>query len=96
MGFYDLLTTNQEVFKQFASTYLYTMNFLSVNVKVNASPGSSTVMTLTVLFDDSHTARTDETIDGTLTSTITAVPPSTTYLTDTWGTPVLTSSITGS
>jgi hypothetical protein len=95
-GFYDLTTSNQEVFKQFAGTYLYTMNFVSINVKLNATPGSATVMTLEVRFDDSHTLNTDEPIDGTLTSTITAIPPSTSFLTATWGTPTLTSSITGS
>ena len=95
-GFYDFLTTDQEVFKQFSSTYLYTVNFVSINVKVNASPGSATVMTLTVLFSDVE-ASPEENVDGTLTSTITAIAPSTTYLTQaSWGTPTLASSITGS
>lgn len=97
VGFYDFLTTDQEVFKQFASTYLYTTNFVSVNIKANAAAGSATVITLTVRFDDSHSTQTDEPIDGTLTSTVTAIAPSTTYLTEaSWGTPVLASSITGS
>lgn len=97
VGFYDLTTTDQEVFKQLASTYLYTSNFVSINIKANAAAGSATVITLTVRFDDSHSAyEPSNFIDGTLTSTITAVAPSTTYLTSTWGTPVLTSSITGS
>lgn len=96
VGFYDFLTTDQEVFKQFSSTYLYTVNFVSINVKVNALPGSGTVMTLTVLFSDVE-ADPEENVDGTLTSTITAVAPSTTYLTEaSWGTPTLASSITGS
>ena len=96
VGFYDYLTTDQEVFKQFSSTYLYTVNFVSINVKVNALPGSATVMTLTVLFSDVE-ADPEENVDGTLTSTITAVAPSTTYLTEaSWGTPTLASSITGS
>jgi len=96
VGFYDFLTTDQEVFKQFSSTYLYTVNFVSINVKVNALPGSGTVMTLTVLFSDVE-ASPEENVDGTLTSTITAIAPSTTYLTEaSWGTPTLASSITGS
>jgi hypothetical protein len=97
VGFYDLTTSDQEVFKQLASTYLYTSNFVSINIKANAAAGSATVITITVRFDDSHSAYEPGTgVDGTLTSTITAVQPSTTYLTNTWGTPVLTSSITGS
>ena len=97
VGFYDLTTSDQEVFKQLASTYLYTSNFVSINIKANAAAGSATVITITVLFDDSHSAyEPGNGVDGTLTSTITAVQPSTTYLSNTWGTPVLTSSITGS
>jgi hypothetical protein len=95
-GFYDLTTSNQEVFKQLSSTYLYTTNFVSINVLANAAAGSATVITITVRFDDSHsTYEPSNTVDGTLTSTITAVAPSTTYLSNTWGTPVLTSSISG-
>ena len=94
VGFYDLTTTDQEVFKQLDSTYLYTTNFVSINVKANAAAGSATVITLTVLFSDAYAGA--GTVDGTLTSTITAVQPSTTYLSNTWGTPVLASSITGS
>ena len=96
-GFYDLTTLDQEVFKQLDSTYLYTSNFVSINIKANAAAGSATVITITVLFSDAHSAYEPGTfVDGTLTSTITAVQPSTTYLSNTWGTPVLASSITGS
>ena len=94
-GFYDLTTSNQEVFKQFGSTYLYTTNFVSINVLANAAAGSATTITITVRFDDSHVLSTDENVDGTLTSTVTLVQPSTTYLTGTWGTPTIASSITG-
>lgn len=95
-GFYDLLTTDTEVFKQFSSSYLYTNTYITVNAKLNAAPGSSTVLTLTVLYNDAGDVYQDENVDGTLTSTVTAIAPSTTYLTDTWGTPTLSSSITGS
>lgn len=95
VGFYDLTTLDQEVFKQFASTYLYEANYLTVNIKANAAAGSATVITLTVLFNEAYT-RVIDSVDGTLTSTVTAVAPSTTYLTNSWGTPTLSSSITGS
>lgn len=94
-GFYDFLTTDTNVFKQFASTYLYTVNYVNINVKLDALAGSGTVMTITVLFQDDESSP-EENVDGTLTSTVTAVAPSTTYLTATWGTPTLASSITGS
>jgi len=96
VGFYDFTTSNQEVFKQFASTYLYTTNFVSINVLTNAAAGSATTITLTVRFDDAHSTSGDEPVDGTLTSTVTLIQPSTTYLTNTWGTPTISSSITGS
>lgn len=95
VGFYDLTTLDQEVFKQLDTTYLYTSNYVSINIKANAAAGSATVITLTVLMNDAHT-RSPDTVDGTLTSTITAVAPSTTYLSAAWGTPTLASSITGS
>lgn len=101
VGFYDLLTTDQEVFKQYDATYLYTANYVTVNIKADAAAGSATVITITSLLqDDANTSGTggaqDEQVDGTLTGTVTAVQPSTTYLTSTWGTPVLTASVTGS
>jgi len=97
VGFYDLTTSNQEVFKQFSGSYLYTNTYIKVNCSVNASPGSSTVMTITALFDDAGDVYQDENVDGTLTSTVTAIPPSTSFLTEaSWGTPTLSSSITGS
>lgn len=96
VGFYDFTTTNQEVFKQFSSAYLYETNFLSINVRTNAAAGSATTITITVRFDDAHSTVGDEPIDGTLTSTVTLVQPSTTYIANTWGTPTISSSITGS
>lgn len=96
-GFYDLTTSNTEVFKQYSGSYLYTNTYITVNCSLNASPGSSTVMTITVFFDDAGDIYQDEDVDGTLTSTVTAIPPSTNFLTEaSWGTPTLSSSITGS
>lgn len=95
VGFYDLTTLDQEVFKQYSSTYVYTGNYVSINIKANAAAGSATVITLTVLMVDANT-KPGDVVDGTLTSTITAVAPSTTYLSNTWGTPTLASSISGS
>jgi len=101
VGFYDLTTSNQEVFKQYDATYLYTANYVTVNVQANAAAGSATVITITsALIDDANTSgaggTADEQVDGTLTGTVTAIQPSTTYLTNTWGTPTLSASLTGS
>lgn len=96
-GFYDLTTSDQEIFKQFDSTYLYTSDFVSINIKANAAAGSATVITITVLYQNAVSGIDGlfETVDGTTTSTITAIQPSTTYLTNTWGTPTLSSTASG-
>jgi len=99
-GVSDLIATDTEIFKQFDSAYLYTPNFISINAKV-----SGAVLTLTVRYDDAHAQRDnvdttpwsiDEPIDGFLTTTVTAVPPSTTYIASTWGTPTLAGTSSGS
>jgi hypothetical protein len=97
IGFYDLTTSNQEIFKQFDATYLYTSDFVSVNIKADAAAGSATVITITVLYQNAVSGIDGlfETVDGTTTSTITAIQPSTTYLTNTWGTPTLASTASG-
>lgn len=100
-GWYDLTTTDTEVFKQFDATYLYTSNYITVNAK---TAGTGTQLVVTVLFQDNANtsaytppfpgaaaATQDEPIDGTLTVTATVTPPSTTYLTNTWGTPTISS-----
>jgi len=95
-GVSDLTASDTEIFKQFDSAYLYTPNYISINAKV-----SGAVITMTVKYADDHIARynvdttpwsIDELVNGTLTTTVTAVPPSATYLSNTWGTPVLAGS----
>jgi hypothetical protein len=97
IGYYDMTTTDQTVFKQFAVGAPYTVNALTVSAKTNGVQGANgdvgTVVTITVLFDDAEVDTVNDTVDGTLTSTCTVRPPSTTYLTNTWGTPTISSSI---
>lgn len=100
VGFYDLTTLDQEVFRQYDATYLYTSNYIKVNIKANAAAGSATVITITsTCQDDANTSLNgltqDETVNGTFTGTVTAIAPSTTYISDTWGTPTLSASVTG-
>jgi len=83
-GAHDYTGALTEVFKQFDSTANYTSNSISVRGKVNTA-----VITLTVEFQDDSNTDLDEYVDGTLTTTVTAVPPSTTYLSNSWGTPTL-------
>ena len=85
---------NTLIFKQYSTAYLYSANFIQIQAKA----ASSTAITFTVgLYDDAA----DETapagtggtgddldiVDGTLTMTTIIRPPSTTYISNTWGTP---------
>jgi len=81
------------IFKQFDSAYLYTPNYIQLNAKVVGA-----VLSLTVDYVDDHVQRdntegapwsVDEIINGTLTTTVTVIPPSVTYLSNSWGTPVI-------
>jgi hypothetical protein len=89
-GYYDFTTTPTQVFQQFSSAYLYTVNYVQILASL-----SGAVITLTVNFVDAEN-QPEENVDGTLTSTVTLVQPSTSFISNTWGTPTIASSITGS
>lgn len=98
-GYYDYTTSNVQVFTQSASSYYgYEGNSITVNIKTNGTQGSN-ADTGSVITIYSTVAKPGglTTVDGTLNSTITLIPSSTTYLTTTsWGTPTLSGSQTGS
>lgn len=78
-------TTTYEIFRQYSDAYIYV--YTALNYKIQASVNSgATVLSLVVTLDDAVTKAPDS-VDGTLTMTTTVRPPSTTYLTNTWGTP---------
>jgi hypothetical protein len=103
VGYWGMTTNNQEVFKQFGGSFTggsgasYSQNYLSVNVKTNGAQGSNgdngSTITITTLWDESPNGLTAQA--GTTVS-LTVRPPSTTYLTNTWGTPTVSGSVTGS
>jgi hypothetical protein len=81
-GFYNLTSTPTALYRQFASAGVYT----SDNVQFTYS-ATATVITVSVVFtDDSSDALN---VDGNLTVTAIARPPESTYITNTWGTPVV-------
>ena len=98
-GYYDYTTSDVQVFTQSASSYYgYEGNSITVNIKTNGPQGSNgdtgNIITITSVVAKPGGLTT---VDGTLTSTITLIPSSTTYLTTTsWGTPTLAGSETGS
>jgi hypothetical protein len=73
--------TPTTVLKKFTTTYLYTSNFIEVKASV-----SGAVITYAVTLDDNDSTPGTDQVDGTLTMTTTIRPPSTTYLTNSWGT----------
>ena len=99
-GYYDLAAGGGAtiIYKQFADTVPYTSNFIQTSVSLN---GASTVLTFTTLWSASDgdaisggTAAAGAT-PGTAPCTIcTYFPPSTTYLSNSWGTPSVAASVT--
>jgi hypothetical protein len=99
-GYFDLTAGGAAtiIYKQFADTAPYTSNFIQHSVALNAS---SNVLTFTTVWSASDgdpisggTAATGAT-PGTAPCTIcTYFPPSTTYLTNTWGTPTVAATTT--
>jgi len=84
-------TTQAVRFRQYDDTVDYTANYIEITAARSAN-----VVTVLVKFIDNADANTDELVDGTLTSSVTLYPPSTTYLSNSWGTPTMSSSQTGS
>ena len=79
------------IFKQFGTGYLYEANFVNINASISGSTLSFAVTLEDAAADEvAPAAGTGDTLDivnGTLTMTTVIRPPSTTYLTSTWGTP---------
>ena len=85
-GWYSLVAgaAATNVYKQFEATAPYTASYINVSLALNAA---STVLTIVTSIVDSG-GYTDSN-DGTLTQTAVIRPPSTTYLSNTWGTPAM-------
>jgi hypothetical protein len=94
-GFYALTpgAAATIIYKQFADTAPYTANFIQHSVALNAA---STVLTFTTLWSASDgdpisggTASSGATPGTAPTTICTYFPPSTTYLSNSWGTPAV-------
>jgi len=86
-GYYALTTSNQQVFYQKTqSSYSYYLNtFVSINISTNGFPGN--IITITTLFDEVPGTKP---VSAGSATTVTIVPPETTNITNTWGTPTIT------
>ena len=72
------------VYTQTNTTYLYTSDNIVITAALDAS---STVFTLTVTLNAVELGPGPDSVDGTLTMTTALRQPSTTYISNTWGTP---------
>jgi hypothetical protein len=94
-GWYDLTAGAAAtiVYKQFADTAPYTNNFIQHSIAKGASSNTLVITTLWSASDgdpiSGGTAPTGATPGTAPTTIVTYFPPSTTYLTDTWGTPTV-------
>jgi hypothetical protein len=101
-GYYDLTTSPVTIYKQFADSYSYTTQYIQINASVNAG---GTVITLTTTWVDpgGGLSPNDNISGGTATTgisfgtapatVVTYFPPSTSYLSNTWGTPTVAASV---
>jgi hypothetical protein len=106
-GWYDLTTSDTNIYRQFADTSPYTGQYINVAAK---TAGSGTQLVLTTTWVDpggSGTGSSDVITGGTATSSpfstfgtapatvVTLFPPSSTYLTTaSWGTPTIAAAVT--
>ena len=98
-GYYALGTVNTTMFKQFASGTPsgYVSSYITVQMSTNGTQGSNgdngSVITITTTWDEVPNGLAVST--GTKTI-VTVRPPSTSYLTNSWGTVSVAGSVTGS
>jgi len=81
LGFYNLTTTPQELFRQVAGSGVYVNDVISISYSATA-----TSVTATVSFTDTNGGI----VDGDLSVFCVARPGESTFITNTWGTPTIT------
>lgn len=83
----DLSTSNHTISTATGSGADYGSNVLYLQARLNAAPGSSTVITLRAYFVDGAADGFDDVVSGTTRVDASANGATTTYLSNTWGTP---------
>jgi hypothetical protein len=100
-GFHDSTSSNTVIFRQYADTSPYTANYIEITLADN---GSGTLTVRVKYRDDAADttsnplgqAQTFDRVDGSLTTTLVLRQPSTTYISNVWSTPTISSSMTQS
>jgi hypothetical protein len=76
LGNFDLTSSYQTVFEKYGSG-LYSQNYIRIQAK---GAQNTSVITFLVIFDDASTGGLDESVVGTITSTITQLRPTGSYV----------------
>lgn len=90
----NLSTSNYTISSATGSGADYGSNVLYLQARLNAAPGSSTVITLRAYFVDGAADGFDDTVSGTARVDASANGSNTTYLSNTWGTPTAANNVT--
>lgn len=89
-GLYQLGGTYTELFRQYSTEYLYEVNYVRLSAK-----RSGGVLSIEFQYVDAENTP-EESVTGNTNFNISAIPASTTYISNTWGTPVIAGVATGS
>jgi hypothetical protein len=93
--FWDNLSTSNFTLATIAGSGAdYNLNTITLQARLNAAPGSSTVIVLRAFFQDGAADTFDDTVSGTARVDAAANGAATTFLTNTWGTPTATNNVT--
>lgn len=90
----NLSTSNYTLTSGTGSGADYGSNVLYLQARLNAAPGSSTEIIIRAYFVDGAADGFDDTVSGTARVDAAANGATTTYLTNTWGTPTATNNLT--
>ena len=90
----NLSTSNFTLYTGTGSGADYGSNVLTLQARLNAAAGSSTVITLRALMTDGSADTFNDVVTGTARIDASANGAATTYLTNTWGTPTATNNVT--
>jgi hypothetical protein len=91
LGFWSLNTGNQIILRQYSPNTLggYNLNYATFQARLNATAGSSTVMTVSMVLTDASGDVLNDTVGSGVYLEVWVVPPATTWISNTWGTPTL-------
>lgn len=97
-GYWNLTTLDVVHFKQFSDTAPYTTNYIQVQLKWSGTVanGGYPVLTITTTYADAQDNVFQQDVAVAASTSLVVSSPPTTYLSNSWGTPTVSGSATGS